>query len=133
MAFPDWATRIIDAGFGFFPPGGTEGFDPFTAPAAGPCARGEASFSEKFRQASIASGVRDYFHPATMVWFVWKGSTIRTRRRWDDLPQQRGSPHVRRTTIPGVTHAGPQGLYASRNAADKIRDIIIDECRPRKL
>jgi hypothetical protein len=136
LAFPDWATRIIDAGFGFFPPGGLQGFDPFTAPAVGPCARGEASFREKFRQASVASGDGDYVHPGTMVSFVFEGvddmHAAAMGAAYHDLLVQRGSPHVRKTTIPDVTHAGPKGLYASRNGADKVRDILIGECRPRK-
>jgi len=136
VAFPDWATRIIDAGFGFFPPGGLQGFDPFTAPAAGPCARGEASFREKFRQASVASGDGDYVHPGTMVWFVLEGiddthaAAMGTVHH--DLLVQRGSPQVRKTIVPDVTHAGPKGLYGSRDGADKIRDILINECRPRR-
>jgi hypothetical protein len=135
VAFPDWATRIIDVGFGFLPPGGLQGFDPFTAPGVGPCARGEASFTEKFRQASVASGEGDYVHPGTMVWFVFEGvddtHAAAMGAAYHALLVQRGSPHVRKTTIPDVTHAGPKGLYGSRIGADKVRDILINECRPR--
>jgi hypothetical protein len=79
IAFPDWATRIIDVGFGFLPPGGLQGFDPFKAPAVGPCARGERTFGEKFRQASVASGDGDYVHPRTWSGSSLRVSTIRTR------------------------------------------------------
>ena len=136
IAFPDWATRIIDVGFGFPPPGGLQGFDPFNAPGVGPCARGEASFREKFRQASVASGDGDYVHPGTMVWFVFEGvddtHAAAMGAAYHELLVQRGSPHVRKTTIPDVTHAGPKGLYGSRNGADIVRDILISECRPRR-
>jgi hypothetical protein len=136
IAFPDWAARIIDVGFGFLPPGGLQAFDPFTAPRVGPCAGGEASFREKFRQASVASGDGDYVHPATMVWFVFEGvddtHAAAMGATYHDLLVERGSPHVRKTTIPDVTHAGPKGLHGSRHGADQIRDILIGECRPRK-
>jgi hypothetical protein len=136
LAFPDWATRIVDLGFGFIPPGGLENFDPFTAPAVGPCARGEASFSEKFRQASVASGEGDYVYPGTMVWFVFEGiddmHAAAMGATYHDLLVERGSPQVRKTIIADATHAGPTGLYASRKGADKVRDILISQCRARK-
>jgi hypothetical protein len=136
IAFPDWATRIIDVGFGFHPPAGREGFDPFKAPGVGPCARGEASFREKLRQASVASGDGDYVYPGTMVWFVFEGiddtHAAAMGAAYHDLLVERGSPHVRKTTIPDVTHAGPKGLYGNRNGADKVREILMDECRLRK-
>jgi hypothetical protein len=135
IAFPDWATRIIDAGFGFLPPGDLQNFNPGEAPAVGPCARGEPSFREKFRQASVASGEGDYVHPRTMVWFVFEGvddtHAVAMGTTYHDLLLERKSPLVRKTVIPEVSHAGPKGLYSSRDGADKVRNILLDECRSR--
>ena len=134
IAFPDWATRIIDAGFGFLPPGDAQRFNPFQAPAVGPCANGEASFREKFRKASVASGEGDYVYPRTMVWFVFEGiddtHAVAMGTTYYDLLMKMGSPLVRRTVIPDVSHAGPNGLYNLPNGVEKVRDILLNECRP---
>lgn len=135
VAFPDWATRIIDAGFGYLPPGSPERFDPFKAPAVGPCARGEKSFGEKLRQASIASGDGDYVYPNTMVWFVFEGiddtRAAAMGRMYFDLLIKMGSPLVRQTTVPNVSHFGPKGLYQSSAGRETVRDILLKECRSR--
>ena len=136
LTFPDWATRVIDAGFGFLPPGGALSFAPNEVPpAAGPCARDEPSFREKLRQASIASGEGDYVHPRTMVWFVFEGiddtHAVAMGTVYHDLLLERKSPLVRKTVVPDVSHSGPKGLLGSRNGADKVRDILLEECRPR--
>ena len=136
LMFPEWAMRIIDAGFGFFPPGGPQSFVPNEMPpAVGPCARGEASFGEKLRQASIASGEGDYVHPKTMVWFVFEGiddsHAVAMGTIYHDMLLERGSPFVRKTVVPDVSHSGPKGLLGSRNGTDKVRDILLAECRPR--
>ena len=135
VAFPDWATRIIDAGFGFLPPGDAHDFNPFQAPAVGPCARGDSSFREKFRQASVASGDADYVYPRTMVWFVFEGiddtHAVAMGTTYYDLLVKMGSPLVRKTVVPDVNHAGPNGLYNSPKGIESIRDILLNECRPR--
>jgi hypothetical protein len=135
VAFPDWATRLIDAGFGFFPPGQPQSFNPFEAPAAGPCARGDASFREKFRQASVASGDGDYVYARTMVWFVLEGiddtHAAAMGTTYHDLLIKMGSPLVRKTVVPDVKHAGPGGLYESPDGVRTVRDILLAECRPR--
>jgi hypothetical protein len=135
LAFPDWATRLIDAGFGFFPPGEPQSFNPFQAPAVGPCARGDASFREKFRQASVASTDGDYSYPRTMVWFVFEGiddtHAVAMGMTYYDLLIKMGSPLIRKTVVPDVNHAGPSGLYASANGVRTVRDILLGECRPR--
>jgi hypothetical protein len=136
VTFPDWATRIIDGGFGFFPPGGPQSFAPNElSPAAGPCARDESSFRERFRQASVASGDGDYVHPRTMVWFVFEGiddtHAVAMGTTYHDLLIERKSPLVQKTAIPDVTHSGPKGLYSSRSGTDKVRDILLETCRPR--
>ena len=136
LTFPEWASRIIDAGFGFFPPGGPQSFSPNEVPpAAGPCARREPSFREKLREASVASGEGDYVHPRTLVSFVFEGiddsHAVAMGTVYYDLLLDRGSPLVRKTVVPDVSHAGPKGLLASRIGADKVRTILLDECRPR--
>lgn len=135
IAFPEWATRLIDAGFGFVPPGDPHRFNPFEAPALGPCARGDVSFREKLRQASVASGEGKYVYPKTMVWFVFEGTddthAAAMGTTYFDLLVKEGSPLVRRTVIPGVTHAGPTGLYSSAKGVEIIREILLSECRIR--
>jgi hypothetical protein len=70
-----------------------------------------------------------------VVWFVFESvddtHTVAMGTTYHDLLVERGSPLVRKTTIPNVTHTGPQGLYSSRNGADRVRDILINKCRPR--
>jgi len=136
MTFPDWASRVIDAGFGFFPPGGPQGLAPNElAPASGPCARDEPAFREKLRQASVASGDGDYVYPRTQVWFVFEGiddsHAVAMGTAYHDLLMERKSPLVQKTVVPDVSHSGPKGLYNSRVGADKVRDILLEACRPR--
>jgi hypothetical protein len=136
MTFPEWATRIIDAGFGFLPPGGPQSFAPNElAPAVGPCARDEPSFREKLRQASVASGDGDYVHPRTMVAFVFEAiddsHAVAMGTTYHDLLIEKKSPLVQKTIIPDVSHSGPKGLYNNRSGADKVRDILLETCRPR--
>jgi len=135
LAFPDWATRVIDAGFGFLPPGDPQSFNPFGAPAVGPCAKGDASFREMFRRASVDSGDGDYVYPRTLVWFVFEGiddtHAVAMGTTYFDLLMKMGSPLVRKTIVPDVSHAGPKGLYASSTGTLAVRDILLSECRPR--
>lgn len=135
LAYPDWATRIIDAGFGFLAPGDPASFNPFVAPASGPCAAGDASFAGTLRQSSVASGEGDYVYPRTMVWFVFEGiddtHAVAMGMTYYDLLMRQGSPLVGKDTIPDVAHGGRMGLYASREGANRIRDVLINECRPR--
>jgi hypothetical protein len=136
LTFPDWASRVIDAGFGFFPPGGPQALAPGgLAPASGPCARDEPAFREKLRQASVASGDGDYVHPRTMVSFVFEGiddsHAVAMATTYHDLLIEKKSPFVQKTVIPDVSHSGPTGLYANRGGADKVRDILLETCRPR--
>ena len=48
---------------------------------------------------------------------------------YHDLLLERGSPLVRKTVVPDVSHSGPKGLYNSRSGADKVRDILLEACR----
>ena len=90
---------------------------------------------EKFRRASVASGDGDYVYPTTMVWFVFEGiddtHAVAMRTTYFDLLMKVGTPLVRKTTIPDVSHAGPKGLYASSSGTLAVRDILLNECRPR--
>jgi hypothetical protein len=122
--------KLIDAGFGFVPPGDLRILNPADVPAIGPCSRGDGTFREKFRQASVASGEGDYFYPRTMVWFVFEGidsSESALGTAYYDLLVKSGSPLVNRTIVPGVNHSG---LIRTRNGTEKIRDVLLNECRP---
>ncbi len=111
----DW---FIDRGFGY-PPGGS-----------GPCARGDTSFRDQFREASVASGHGDYFYPRTLVWLLFGENdepNIKRGMTYHDLLIENRSPMVRLDVLPGVPHEVP----SSPQGADKILDILINECRPR--
>ena len=125
----EWAKNLMDIAFGF-PPLGDRG----TA-SSGPCARADATFTERFRLASVASGGGDYVHPQTLVWFAFEGiaddsGAVAQGELYHDLLVSEGSPLIRKDTVPGVTHAGATGLYNSREGTNLIRDILINECRP---
>lgn len=108
----------IDSGFGF-----TEG--------DGPCRRSDGSFREAFQEASIAWGDWQYAYPRTMVWFLFgerddtpavgQGLTYHARL------VERGSPLVRLDYVSGTGH----GVQDTRAGAELIRDILLNECRPR--
>lgn len=70
-----------------------------------------------------------------MVWFVFEGiddtHAVAMGMTYYDLLVKMGSPLVRKTVIPDVNHAGPNGLYNSRNGIDNVRDILLNECRSR--
>ena len=102
-------------------------------PASGPGSRGDTSFREKLRAASVASGDGDYVYPQTMVWFVFEGmdsvSAAALGTTYYDLLIKSGSPLVNKTVVPGVDHGG---LVRSRSGAEAIRDVLLNECRSRK-
>ncbi len=115
--FPNWATRIIDGGFGFPRDG------------SGPCAQGDASYREMFLEASVASGKGDYHYPETLVWFVFgeadtTGATAEGLTYYE-LLLQHGSPLVRKDTLPGLLH----GITRAPDGVNKISEILVAECR----
>ena len=124
--------KLIDTGFGFIPPT----VNPRTmrandVPPTGPCSRGDESFREKLRQASVASGEGDYVYPRTMVWFVVEGiesDAAVLGRAYYDLLVASGSPLLGRTVVPGVDHSG---LIRTRTGTETMRDVLLRECRPR--
>ena len=121
----------FDLGFGFVPPGDLRTINPNDVSATGPCSRDDVSFREKFRQASVASGEGDYVYPQTMVWFVFEGvvdSALVSGTTYYDLLVKTGSPLVGKTVVPGVDEGQ---LIRSRNGAETIRDVLLNECRPR--
>jgi hypothetical protein len=124
--------KLIDTGFGFIPAGDTRTMRADDVPANGPCARADESFREKLRQASVASGDGDYVYPRTMVWFVVEGidsgGAAALGKYYYDLLVKSGSPLVGRTVVPGVDHSG---LIRTREGTDRIRDILLSECRLR--
>ena len=133
VAFPDWATNIIDAGFGYWTADEPSESFAFSASGSGPCARGDESFLEKFRAASVASGDGDYVYPNTMVWFVFEGiddtRAVAQGMLYHDLIISEGSPHVRRTVVPDVSHFGDTGLYETQAGANQVRDDLLSACR----
>jgi len=109
---------LIDRGFGYPPDG------------SGPCSRSDSSFRDRFLQASVASGQGDYVYPHTLVWFLFGEKdqpNIERGRTYYDLLVESGSPLVRMDILPGVPH----GVHLSPPGADKIVDILTQECRPR--
>ncbi len=125
--------KLIDAGFGFVPAGDPRTINPNDVPGIGPCSRGDISFREKFRQASVASGEGDYVYPRTMVWFVFEGidndaHAAALGATYYELLVKSGSPLVGKTVVPGVDHGR---LIRSRDGAEKIRDVLLNECRSR--
>jgi hypothetical protein len=121
--------KLIDTGFGFVPPGDLRSMNPNDVPASGPCSRGDTSFREKLRAASVASGDGDYVYPQTMVWFVFEGiagEEVALGTTYYDLLIKSESPLVNRTVVADVDHAG---LVRNRSGADTIRDVLLNECR----
>jgi hypothetical protein len=123
--------KLIDTGFGFVPPGDIRTTNPADVPP-GPCARGDLSYHEKFREASVASGEGDYFYPHTMVFFVVEGidsgGAAALGATYYDLLVKSGSPLLGRTVVPGVDHSG---LIRTRTGTETIRDVLLRECRIR--
>jgi len=117
LSFPDWARRLIDSGFGF------------PSDGSGPCAQGDLSYGEMFREASVASGDGDYFYPQTLVWFLFEEQdnthAAAMGATYHDLLVSQGSPMVRKDVIPEANH----GFPGTPEGADKIRDILLSECR----
>ena len=109
---------MLDQGFGYPPDG------------SGPCARGDTSFRDQFRRASVASGDGDYSYPRTLVWFLFGENdepNIKRGMTYHDLLIENRSPMVRLDVLPEVPH----GVHRTPTGADKILDILINECRPR--
>ncbi len=117
--FPNWATRIIDGGFGFPRDG------------SGPCAQGDASYREMFLEASVASGQGDYYYPETLVWFVFGGADTTGATAegltYYELLLQHGSPLVRKDILPGLLH----GITSAPDGVNKTGEILVSMCRAR--
>jgi hypothetical protein len=132
VAIPEVMRTVVDAGFGFLPPGDPRNFNSNNIPATAPCTSGDASFREKFRQASVASGEGDYVYPRTMVWFVFEGidssHAAAMGAAYYELLMRAGSPLVGKTVVPGVDHGG---LIRNPTAVEKIREVLLKECRSR--
>ena len=78
----------------------------------------------------MASGQGDYFYPRTLVWFLFGENdepNIKRGMTYHDLLIENRSPMVRLDVLPGVPH----GVHRNPQGADKILDILINECRPR--
>ena len=112
------ADRFVDTGFGY------------PSDGSGPCAQRDTSFRDQFREASVASGDGDYFYPRTLVWFLFGENDEPNIKRgttyYDRLIEDR-SPMVRLDVLLGVGH----GVHRNPQGADKLLDILINECRPR--
>ena len=109
-----------------FPPG------VFPAGEGGPFAPLRPS-TESLRLSSVASGDGDYVHPQTLIWFVFEGMggmEVAHGEFYHALLINEGSPLVRKDIVPGVTHGGATGLNRSREGTNRVRDILINECRP---
>jgi len=93
----------------------------------------DEEFMELLREASVVSDSGDYFHPNTMVSFVYEGidnsGIVRRATVYYDRLIAEGSPLVKRTTVPDVTHGGPTGLYNVPAGASQVRDILLSACR----
>jgi hypothetical protein len=109
---------VIDRGFGF-------------SPGGGPCSQQDTSFRAAFQEASVGFGDWTYAHPKTMVWFV-HGALDDTNGpeqgdAYRDRLIQAQSPLVNRDIVPNTPHQTPSTAVG----ADKIRDIMVAECKPR--
>ena len=114
---PDYGALIADAGFGF------------PSDGSGPCSRGDASFRERLREGSVSLG-GDYFYPKTLVWFLFgeedSPRTIQQGKTYYDRLVAEGSPLVGMEILPETPH----GVHRSQEGADRIRDVLLNECRP---
>ena len=122
MCSADPATAAFAFPPGFFPAG-----------EVGPCVRADAAFTEYLRLSSVASGDGDYVRPETLIWFVFEemgGMEVAQGEFYHDLLVSEGSPLVRKDIVPGVTHGGATALNRSREGTNRVRDILINECRP---
>ena len=113
------SASTIDRGFGFLDPG------------TGPCSAGDDGFRTQLEEASIAAGQNDYVHPKTLVHFLFGaedvGNAVPQGITYLERLSAEGSPLLGVDTLPGVPHAVP----SARSGADRIRDLMLAECRVR--
>jgi hypothetical protein len=111
------AAALIDQGFGIT--------------RNGPCLRSNRSFRQRFQEASVAFGNNDYVYPNTMVWFLFgeldESNAVEQGLTYYDRLVQEGTPLVRKDVVPGTPHAVP----STPQGANRVRDIMLSECRPR--
>jgi hypothetical protein len=109
---------VIDRGFG-------------AAPGAGPCSEQATDFRARFAEASVAFGDWDYVYPGTMVWFLHGALDDTNGPEQGDLFRDRliqaSSPLVMREVVPGTPHP----IASTAAGADKVRDVLLAECRAR--
>jgi hypothetical protein len=108
---------VIDLGFG-------------AAPGAGPCSQRDTSFRARFSEASVAFGAWDYTYPNTMVWFLHGGLDDTNGPEQGDFFRDRlvleGQTLLMREIVPGTPHP----IASTAAGADKVRDVLLAECRP---
>ena len=136
LAYPVWATNIIDAGFGYLPEGEINDFASFVDEGSGPCARGDEQFFADLRDASIASNQGDYFYPDTMIYFVFEGiddtKAVAQGELFVEALKSSGSPMLKTSTVPGVSHYGPNGLLNTETGIEQVRNSLREACRIRE-
>ncbi len=113
------SASTIDRGFGYLEPG------------TGPCSSGDDGFRSQFAEASIAAGQNDYVYPKTLVHFLFGaedvGNAVPQGVTYLERLRAEGTPLLGIDTLPGVPHAVP----SARTGADRIRDLMLAECRAR--
>jgi hypothetical protein len=99
--------------------------------ASGICARQDRYYRENFRRTGVvADGEWNYRYPGTYVAFLFgaddKTVTARHGAYYHDWLRKAGTPLLSRTSVSGghVPSGEPEGAAA-------MRDIFLDECRPR--
>jgi len=109
----------IDRGFGFLRAG------------TGPCALGDETFRTRFEEASIVTDGGDYMYPKTLVHFLMgsedSSNAVPQGLAYLERLRVEGAPLVAIDTLPGVPH----GVPASTTGAERVRDLVLAECRVR--
>lgn len=109
--YPPNTREFLDRGFGFFD-------------GNGPCVRQDPSFTNRWDQASVATGGTDYNHPRTRVHFVF-GENDEAQQTvggdYADRLRNEGSPWVT-SEIAAATGHGTMGTEQGRSA---IRAAIL--------
>lgn len=112
------SASTIDRGFGF-------------QPGTGPCSAGDEAFREEWETASIAAGPNDYRYPRTLVHFLFGsedlGNAVPQGITYLERLRAEGALLVDVDTLRGVPHAVPSRPLG----ADRIRDLMLTECRVR--
>ena len=97
----------------------------------GPCVRGDPAYAAEFQAAGLVPDHGEYYFPRTMAWFLFgdedTSSSVPQGLLYHDELVRTGNPLVRMDVVLNTPHSLP----STREGANAVRDVLLQECHVR--